>query len=102
MTRGPVQAGNRASKTGRYLQWWDTGPECTAVTPGVCKVYNYHLFCKLSALLPRVTIYRASLRLLHFETQEGKDAGAARLYPPHVPDKAIGCQSREGGDDVGA
>ena len=38
MTRGPAQAGNRASRTGRYLQWWDTGPECNAVTPAVCKV----------------------------------------------------------------
>ena len=40
MTRGPAQAGNRASRTGRYLQWWDTGPECNAVTPAVCKVHN--------------------------------------------------------------
>ena len=67
MTRGPAQAGNRASKTGRYLQWWDTGPECTAVTPGVCKVYNYHLFGKLSEMLLCVTIYGASVRLLRTE-----------------------------------
>ena len=40
MTRGPAQAGNRASRTGRYLQWWDTGPECNAVTPAVCKVHD--------------------------------------------------------------
>jgi hypothetical protein len=32
MTRESPQAGNRARKTGRYLQWWDTRSECNAVT----------------------------------------------------------------------
>ena len=30
MTREPAQAGDRASKTGPYLQWWDTELECNA------------------------------------------------------------------------
>ena len=49
MTRGPAQAGNRASRTGRYLQWWDTGPECNAVTPAVCKVHD-------STLIPLASV----------------------------------------------
>ena len=32
MTWGLAQAGNRAGRTGRYLQWWDRGPEWDAVT----------------------------------------------------------------------
>jgi hypothetical protein len=32
MTWGLAQAGNRAGRTGRYLQWWDRGPEWNAVT----------------------------------------------------------------------
>jgi len=35
MTWGLVQAGNRASKTGRYLQWWENRPEWQAVTSTV-------------------------------------------------------------------
>jgi len=32
MTWALVQAGNRASKTRRYLQWWENKPEQDAVT----------------------------------------------------------------------
>ena len=32
MTWGLAQAGNRAGKTGRYLQWWENEPEQDAVT----------------------------------------------------------------------
>ena len=49
MTRGPVQAGNRASKTGRYLQWWDHGPECDAVISAECKVHIYSSISSLRA-----------------------------------------------------
>ena len=35
MTWGLAQAGNRAGRTGRYLQWWEHGPEWNAVTPGL-------------------------------------------------------------------
>jgi hypothetical protein len=31
MTWGLAQAGNRASKTKRYLQWWENKPEQNAV-----------------------------------------------------------------------
>ena len=39
-----AQAGNGAGKTGRYLQWWDTRPECNAVTSTECKVHNSTFF----------------------------------------------------------
>ena len=32
MTWRLAQAGNRAGRTGRYLQWWESGPEWNAVT----------------------------------------------------------------------
>ena len=32
MTWGLAQAGNRAGRTGRYLQWWEREPEWDAVT----------------------------------------------------------------------
>ena len=35
MTWGLAQAGNRASKTGRYLQWWENRPEWDAMTSAV-------------------------------------------------------------------
>ena len=40
MTRGPAQAGNRASKTGHYLQWWEHGAEWDAVTAAVGNCHN--------------------------------------------------------------
>jgi len=51
MTRASAQAGNRASKTGRYLQWWDTGPEWNAVTSAVCKVHHSTLIRRLHSRL---------------------------------------------------
>ena len=38
MTWESAQAGNRASKTRRDLQWWDTEPELHAVTSDVHKM----------------------------------------------------------------
>ena len=35
MTRGSAQAGDRASKTGRYLQWWEHESEWHAVISAV-------------------------------------------------------------------
>ena len=32
MIRAPAQAGNRASRTEHYLQWWEHSPEWNAVT----------------------------------------------------------------------
>ena len=49
MTWGPAQAGNRASKTGRYLQWWDNEPEYNAVISAGCKVHHY-IFSLLSLI----------------------------------------------------
>jgi hypothetical protein len=40
MTWGLAQAGNRASKTGRYLQWWENKPEWRAMTSDVCNSRN--------------------------------------------------------------
>ena len=43
MIRELAQAGNRAGKTGRYLQWWDSVAEQTAAAPVTQKLYNHHL-----------------------------------------------------------
>ena len=70
MTRGPAQAGNRASRTGRYLQWWDTGPECNAVTPAVCKVHD-------STLIPLASVPDgpcATWRAKHVKCRVSADA----------------------------
>ena len=39
-----AQAGNRASKTGHYLQWRDTGSEWLAETSAVQKLHHSSLF----------------------------------------------------------
>ena len=44
MTRAQAQAGNRASKTEHYLQWWDNSPEQSAKTPAARKRRNHSLF----------------------------------------------------------
>ena len=51
-TWGTAEAGNRAGKTGRYLQWWDNGPECLAMTSGVCKVHHNTLLRRARPLQP--------------------------------------------------
>ena len=43
-TGASAQAGNRASQTRHYLQWWDDGPECNAVTSAARKVHHYAFF----------------------------------------------------------
>ena len=40
MTRASAQAGNRASKTEHYLQWWKNSPEWVAVTSAAQKRHN--------------------------------------------------------------
>ena len=48
-----AQAGNRASKTGHYLQWWDTGSEWHAVTSSAQKVHHSnpsYFFDRIKAL----------------------------------------------------
>ena len=44
MTWGLAQAGNRASKTRRYLQWWDSEPEQDVMTSVLQNVHNSTLF----------------------------------------------------------
>ena len=39
-TWGLAQAGNRAGKTGLYLQWWDCGAEQQALASAVQKLCN--------------------------------------------------------------
>ena len=50
-----AQAGNRAGKTQCYLQWWDSGAECLAVTAAKCKVCD------------RVLLFYAHIREYEFE-----------------------------------
>ena len=52
-TWGTAEAGNRASKTGRYLEWWDNGPECLAMTSGECKVHHNTLYGSLRVDRPQ-------------------------------------------------
>ena len=40
MTWELVQAGNRASKTGRYLQWWENKQEQDAVNLCACRTHT--------------------------------------------------------------
>ena len=51
MTWGLAQAGNRASKTGRYLQWWDSEPEQNVMTSELQNLHNSILFRSLSLIL---------------------------------------------------
>ena len=45
MTRGSAQAGNRAGKTERYLQWLESRPEWHAVTSAGVQLVQLHPFC---------------------------------------------------------
>ena len=47
MTWVSAWAGNRASKTGRYLQWWETTPEWHAVSPLLRGTGTTQPFCLL-------------------------------------------------------
>ena len=40
MNWGTAQAGNRASKTSRYLQWWENNPEQDAVSSALQNLHN--------------------------------------------------------------
>ena len=43
MTREPAQAGNRASRTEHYLQWWENSPEWNTETSAADKRHNSSL-----------------------------------------------------------
>jgi len=45
MSWGLAQAGDRAGKTGRYLQWWENKPEWVAVTSGAGSWHDSTFFC---------------------------------------------------------
>ena len=51
-TEAKAQAGNRASKTQCYLQWWESRVECQTVTSGGCKLYHLDLIA-ISAHSPK-------------------------------------------------
>ena len=44
MTREPAQAGDRASRTEHYLQWWENSPEWEAEVSAAEKRHNSGLF----------------------------------------------------------
>ena len=43
MTREPAQAGNRASRTEHYLQWWESSPEWNTETSAAEKAAQLQL-----------------------------------------------------------
>jgi len=45
MNWGTAQAGNRASKTSRYLQWWENNPEQDAVSSALQNLHNSVCYC---------------------------------------------------------
>ena len=64
MTRETAQAGNRASRTEHYLQWWENSPEWNAETSAVDKRHNSS-FSFGSCREPAAAVLAvASLRLL--------------------------------------
>ena len=50
---GSAQAGNRASKTGRYLQWWDSVAEQSAVASAEQNLHHSTLSIFLPSKIPR-------------------------------------------------
>ena len=50
MTWGLAQAGNRAGRTGRYLQWWESEPEWNAVTSALQNPYDAASFFNVAML----------------------------------------------------
>ena len=57
MTRASAQAGNRASKTEHYLQWWEHSPEWVAVTPAAQNRHNSTLFVHIFVLFHLVAFH---------------------------------------------
>ena len=49
MTRETAQAGNRASRTEHYLQWWENSPEWNAETSAADKRHNCSCFAICAA-----------------------------------------------------
>ena len=47
MTREPAQAGNRASRTEHYLQWWENSPEWNTETSAADKRHNSSLLFQM-------------------------------------------------------
>ena len=63
MIREPAQAGNRASRTEHYLQWWENNPEWNAETSAMDKRHNSSFFCFGSCREPASAVLAvASLR----------------------------------------
>ena len=61
MIRAPAQAGNRASRTEHYLQWWEHSPEWNAVTSASRKRHDSS-FVMLSGLVFGVVLLENALR----------------------------------------
>ena len=72
MTWGLAQAGNRAGRTGRYLQWWEHGPEWNAVTPGLQNLHDSASFLVLAALASESFSQQGCRRLRGVQGAAGK------------------------------
>ena len=73
MTQGSAQAGDRASKTGRHLQWWDSEPEQNA-TPAVLQNLRDTVLYVSSCVCVCVAVLGAQLGII-------ASSGGQRLLP---------------------
>ena len=86
-----AQAGNRASKTGRCLQWWDSVAEQIAVASVQQKVHNYHLL-----FLASVSVCVCVLRAKQKGALREQHTGAPKVKNgPTYPIKAFNTPHRK-------
>jgi len=62
MTREPAQAGDRASRTEHYLQWWENSPEWEAEASAAEKQHNSDLGRVMSPCAPHGSLVDGMLR----------------------------------------
>ena len=85
MTREPVQAGNRAGKTVRCPQWWESEPEWWAVTSGVGSPVRLPAFLLFARLFVARLVSRCRLSTLARASQVSAIHGGQPWLIPSRP-----------------
>ena len=88
MTRGLAQAGNRASKTGRYLQWWENKSEWRATSSAA---RNSHNSARVFVRLPLT----GAIGPLRCSRPGGPRLAAAAITRSQIERKRAGPQSAQ-------